>query len=369
MKKIFTSLFITFLLTTYLSSFSTANAAEVVKISEPTHRLSNGVFIDDLLATKLLPAGDLGSLIYPPYRGVRSWQIDPATISEIVAMSNGYGISNGQTPSGQQIATDWISQFRKVSKFEKVSALSYGNPSSYWLAKIAPEKIQYINAYGKIELDLVLGKATQSPLSSNDTRQRLSKYDESIFSYAQRQIDLLSTLVDKKELDPIQLRLAQLLNPAIEKDQMTLLISDFNKLITQYRNKLKIKGTKFTITSEKEELPVTVINYFKSPVNVKLSTRVANSKIVVGEVKSIEVPGGEKRQVLLPVKALASGSSGLLAQLTNLENKPVGYPVNIALNLSVISPVTTWITSGAAILLIIAAMVQSWRRVKRKKDV
>ncbi len=369
MKKVFTFLFTLILIITSLGNTSNANAAAVVKISEPTHRLSNGVFIDDQLATQLLPNGDLGLLIYPPYRGVRGWQIDPATITEIVAMSNGYGISNGQTPTGQQIAKDWLDQFKKVSRFEKVYPLTYGNPSNYWLKKIAPEQVDYINATGKIELDLFLGKATVAPLAFNEKRQRLSKFDESIFNYAQRQVDLLSTLVDKKELDPLQLRLAQLLNPEIEKDRRVLLINDFNKLITQYRNKLKITGTKFTITSEKEELPITVINDFKSPVKVKLSTRVANSKIVVGSVESIEIPGGEKSQVLLPIQALASGSSGLLAQLTNLENKPVGYPVNIALNLSVISPVATWITSGAAILLIIAAMVQSWRRVRRKKNV
>jgi hypothetical protein len=58
-----------------------------------------------------------------------------------------------------------------------------------------------------------------------------------------------------------------------------------------------------------------------------------------------------------------------LAQLTNLENKPVGYPVNISLNLSVISTVATWITLGATVLLIVAAMVQSWRRIKRRNNV
>jgi len=35
----------------------------------------------------------------------------------------------------------------------------------------------------------------------------------------------------------------------------------------------------------------------------------------------------------------------------------------------VISPIATWITTGAAVLLFIAAMVQSWRRVRRRKNV
>jgi uncharacterized membrane-anchored protein len=53
-------------------------------------------------------------------------------------------------------------------------------------------------------------------------------------------------------------------------------------------------------------------------------------------------------------------------QLTNLDNKPVGYPVYINLKLSVISPVATWITTAAAVLLIIAVLVQSVRRVRRR---
>jgi len=368
-NKIVRAIFILVLLTSTIIFTPVANSAVVVTISEPTHRLSNGVFIDDLLATKLLPAGDLGLLVYAPAKGVRSWQVDPATISEIIAMSNGYGISNGQTPLGQQIAKDWLTKFKQVSKFEKVYALTYGSASNYWLNKISPNQFTYINAVGKLELDLALGRATEKSQIINGKRQKLTTYEQNIFTYAQRQINLLSTLVDKKELDPLQLRMVQLLNPNIDKKRLEFLVRDFDKLITQYRNKLKITGTKFTITSEKEELPITVINNFKTPVTVKLSTRVANSKIVVEKLESIEIAGGEKRQVLLPIQALASGNSGLLAQLTNLDNKPVGYPVNIALNLSVISPVTTWITSGAAILLIIAAMVQSWRRVRRRANV
>jgi len=357
-----------FLLTPIITSTG-ASAAQEVKISEPTHRLSSGVFIDDQLASKLLPGGEIGSLVFKPTTGVRNWLVDPATINEIVAMSQGYGISNGQTPTGQQIAKDWILQFIKVTKFEKVSVLTYGNPSSYWLNKLVPEQIDYLNALGKIQLDLLLGKATVNSPVTNIEQQKLNRYQISVFQYAQRQVSLLSTLVDKKELDPVQLRLAALLNTKIEKSNLDYLIKDFNNLVTKYRNKLKITGTKFTVTSTKQELPITIINNFKSSVKVKLSARAINSKVIITPVESIEIAGEEKRQVLLPIEALVSGSSGILAQLTTLENKPVGYPVNISLNLSVISPVATWITLSAAILLIVAAIVQSWRRIKRRNNV
>ncbi|NDF56915.1 MAG: hypothetical protein EB134_03765, partial [Actinobacteria bacterium] len=163
---------------------STAYAAQEVKISEPTHRLSSGVFIDDQLATKLLPSGEIGSLVFNPVRGIRTWLVDPSTIDEIVAMSQGYGISNGQTPTGQQIAKDWLVQFVKVTKFEKVYALTYGNPSTFWVNKLIPKQVEYLNAVGKMQLDLVLGKATINASTTNPGQQKLNRYQISVFQYA-----------------------------------------------------------------------------------------------------------------------------------------------------------------------------------------
>jgi hypothetical protein len=344
-----------------------ANAVQEIVITEPTHRLSDGVFIDDQLAQKLLPTSELGLLVFSSVQGVRSWQVDPATIAEIVAMSNGYGISDGETPVGQQIAKEWIAQFIKVSKNEKVSVMPYGNPSAYWVDQIMNQQITYIEANGKILLETVLGKATNQSLVKNRQRQDLSKQNINLFNYANQQIDLLSTLVDQKGLLSYQLRLAQLLNPDIEKSDFQYLMKDYDKSITDLRNKLKVTKTRFTVTSTKEELPITLVNDFDQSVDLKLSVRALNSKVIVGSTQQIKLEAKSKQQVLLPIEVLASGESSLLAQLTNLENKPVGYPVNINLKLSVISPVATWITSGAAVLLFVAAIIQSVRRVRRRK--
>jgi len=183
----------------------------------------------------------------------------------------------------------------------------------------------------------------------------------------QRQINLLGTVVDKNELLSYQLRISQLLNPDIDKESISYLLEDFDKSITGMRNKLRVTKSKFTITSTKEELPITLVNNFDTPVNLKLSIRAINSKVVVSSVDKILLEPNSKQQVLLPIEVLASGESALLAQLTNLDNRPIGYPVNINLKLSVISPVATWITSGAAVLLFLAAIVQSVRRVRRRK--
>jgi hypothetical protein len=361
---------ITFVITILVSSVfitPSAQAVQEIIISETTHRLSDGVFVDDELALKLAPNGELGLLVYTLNRNLRSWQVDPATISEIVAMSNGYGIKDGTVPAGQQIAKDWLTQFIKVSKNEKISALAYGNPSGYWVDQLVKERLIYLQASGEILLESLLGRAVDQEIKLNSERQALTERNQDLIKYAQRQIDLIGTVVDQKELLNIQLRLSQLLNPDIKDDQLVIFMQDFNKSITQIRGKLKITKTKFTVTSSEQDLPITIINDFTSPVKLKLSIRVQNSKVAVTPVDEVQIDGNSKQQILLPVQVLASGESGLLVQLTNAQNKPVGYPENIILKLSVISPVATWITSGAAVLLFIAALVQSLRRARRRK--
>jgi hypothetical protein len=362
----FLTLIISFALISFFIS-PAANSASLVVITEPTHRLSDGVFFDDQLSFELAPAGRLGQLVYLPSPGVRSWQVDPATISEIVAMSAGYGVVDGGVASGQIIAQQWLAQFIKVSKLAKVSYITYGNPSAYWANEVSKNQLTYINALSEINLEVFLGKAVVGSAPINGVQQSLSKPTIGVFKYAQRQINLLATVVGQKELDVDQLRLMQLLNPNLDDEKLKMLVKDFDQSVTKMRSKLKIKSTKFTVTSKNEELPIIIVNDFNSAVKLKLSTRALNSKVEVAPVEEITVAAKSKQQLLLPLKVLAPGDSRLLTQLTNLENKPVGYPVYINLKLAVISPVATWITSGAAILLFIAALVQSVRRVRRRK--
>ena len=361
--------FLTLSLLIFLSSFtiiSNANAAQVVKISEPTHRLSDGVFFDDLLVQKLAPSGSLGQLVYLNAQPVNNWLVDPATIDEIIAMSNGYGISDGTAPMGQEIAKSWLTQFVKVTRNKKITPLIYGNPSGFWVNEIMPNQLEYLNEISKFKLESFLSRPVENSGGVEQEKQRLNKASVSVLKYGQRQINLLSTLLEKKQLEEYQLRLVKLLNPNLDEKLFIDLLKDYDKSISLMRAKLKVKNSKFTVTSSKEELPITVVNDFDQVVRLKLSTRAINSKVSVAQIEEVELEAKSKKQVLLPIEVFAAGDSRLLVQLTNLENKPVGYPVYIDLKLSVISPVATWITTAAAVLLFIAALVQSVRRVRRR---
>jgi len=361
--------FLTFSALIFLSSFiiiPNANAAQVVKISEPTHRLSDGVFFNDLLAQKLAPSGSLGQAVYLNTQSVNNWLVDPATIDEIIAMSNGYGISDGTAPTGQEIAKSWLTQFTKVTRNKKITPITYGNPSSFWVNKIMPDQIAYLDEISKFKLESFLSRPVEKTGGDEAEKHKINKTSLSVLKYGQRLINLLSTLLEKKQLEDNQLRLLKLLNPNLDEKLFLDLLKDYDKSISIMRAKLNVKNTKFTVTSSKEELPITVVNDYDQVVKLKLSSRAMNSKVSVAQIEEIELEAKSKKQVLLPIEVFAAGDSRLLVQLTNLENKPVGYPVYIDLKLSVISPVATWITTAAAVLLFIAALVQSVRRVRRR---
>ena len=106
----------------------------------------------------------------------------------------------------------------------------------------------------------------------------------SVLKYGQRQINLLSTLLEKKQLEDNQLRLLKLLNPNLDEKLFLDLLKDYDKSISTMRAKLNVKNTKFTVTSSKEELPITVVNDYDQVVKLKLSTRAMNSKVSVAQI-------------------------------------------------------------------------------------
>ena len=214
MRKFFTLSVLVFLSSLLL--IPNTNAAQVVKISEPTHRLSDGVFFNDLLTQKLTPAGSLGQLVYLNAQSVNSWLVDPATIDEIIAMSNGYGVAEGSTPGGQEIAKSWLTQFIKVTKNKKIIPITYGNPSGFWVSEIIPDQIEYLDEISKFKLESFLSRPVEKTGRNEEVKQKINRASVSVLKYGQRQINLLSTLLEKKQLEDNQLRLSKLLNPNLD---------------------------------------------------------------------------------------------------------------------------------------------------------
>ena len=111
-----------------------------------------------------------------------------------------------------------------------------------------------------------------------------------------------------------------------------------------------------------------VINDFDQVVSVDLDVTTTNSRVVVTQVPRITLEPQSQIQIKVPVEVIASGDTALRLQLRTPKGSVVGESTRIPLRLAVISPVTTWFTTGMAIILLLAATVQSVRRVKRRRN-
>ena len=363
-----------FLNSLFFIPFSQAATTEEIIISAPTHRLLSGKFIDEGLGEQLKPDGKLGQIFYLSAKSKPKFLIDMSTIEEISDMSDGYQLIDESVGMYEQIAKNWLSRFNQVVNSKNSFSIIYGNPSKTWVDKLFPSEIEYYKSVNELRLEEFLGGSVtykafeESKYEKNDKDISLPNEAITSFTTADTQLKLLSTIVDPKELSIPRLRLAQLLNADIEPRNISVFYADFNKSMSETRKKLRITTTKFTVTNESQKLPITLVNEFDSNVKIKMMTKPTNLKVGVRSIDDIEVGANSKKQILLPIDVFASGSSGLKVQLTDLQGNPLGFPAYVSLNLSVISSTTAWLTSIAALLLLIGVIAQSVRRFKSNKQ-
>ena len=375
MKKFLTQVIIIIFLNSLLFVPSTqAATTDEIIISEPTHRLLTGKYIDEGLGEQLKPDGKLGQIFYLSAKSKPKFLIDMSTIEEISDMSDGYQLIDESVGMYEQIAKNWLARFNQVANSKNSFSIIYGNPSKTWVDKLFPSEIEYYKSVNELRLEEFLGGSVtykafeESKYEKNDKDISLPNEAITSFTTADTQLKLLSTIVDPKELSIPRLRLAQLLNADIEPRNISVFYADFNKSMSETRKKLRITTTKFTVTNESQKLPITLVNEFDSNVKIKMMTKPTNLKVGVRSIDDIEVGANSKKQILLPIDVFASGSSGLKVQLTDLQGNPLGFPAYVSLNLSVISSTTAWLTSIAALLLLIGVIAQSVRRFKSNKQ-
>jgi hypothetical protein len=145
-------------------------------------------------------------------------------------------------------------------------------------------------------------------------------------------------------------------------------VSDLNQSAAALSNKLRLAPGRFTVTSSSQNLPITIINDFPGVAKVNLIINSLNERVSAHDIKGLTVPGKSKVQVMVPVKVLTSGDSALSVVAANSKGDVVSETQIYDLSLKVISPIATWITSAAAITLFLAAILQSLRRVRRKRS-
>ena len=347
-----------------------AYAENLITLSKPSFQLADGRYLNNDLATALRAGGELDSLLSSRVRGARTWLIDPALLEEISDLADGYTYidADGKDVAVDEfiVASEWLSLLRFISRNDRVVALTYGSPSTAYLSKYAPGELLLYNQLSKARLEEILGREVSAP-SITTTSAKPADVSKNSYTAMRKKIRVINSVVTTKDVETLRLGLAKTLNPNLTRNNAVALTRSYLAEVKRFNQRLRVSPGNYTITASQYELPVTVINEFDQRVSVDLDITTTNSRVVVDQVPRITLEPRSQVQIKVPVDVIASGETALRLQLRTLKGVALGEPARIPLRLAVISPVTTWFTTGMAIILVLAAIVQSVRRVKRRK--
>jgi hypothetical protein len=366
MRKFALIIISTFLLLMMPQSVS---ANTVIRITAPVHQTFTGDFRNDDLAQSLTPSGELGLKVFQPVAKNRTWVIDAALIDEVILMSNQYTLATEAEPAGKEIATAWLTQLKRVTEGNEVVALAYGNPDVSLAKRLAPSELRSYFVYGQERLQLALGRIVRSEprVQWSVGKSGLSNPLRKSYSDNRKALTRLSRVVDTPELIQLRARLGQLLSPTLDKDSREYFSYSATTAVKEMVNKLRINSGKYQITTSSVKLPVTVINEFDVDLTVDIAMLPMNSRVIVGSFDNVVIPAQSKKQLEMQVDVIAPGQTSVSALITGPEDDTEVVPEAVlTLNSTVIDSRVTWFTTGAAILLLLAAVAQSVRRVRRR---
>ena len=340
----------------------------IVRITSEAHQTFTGEFRNDELAQELTPAGVLGALIYTPRSKNTTWVIDAALIDEVITMSGDYTVATDAEPVGQEIAVAWLDKLRQVTTGQQVVALAYGNPDVVLAKRLAPSELKSYYAFGKSQLEIALGRTVRSEPNGGWSKGKsgLSNTLRKAYGDNRKALTRLSRVVDDPELITLRAQLSKLLSPQLDKESREFFSDSARASVDATVRKLRINNGNYQITTSRVKLPVTVINEFNSDVKVDISMLPINSRVIVGSFVGITIPAKSKTQVEMAVKVIAPGQTTVTAQITDSKSNNIGPEAILNLNSTVIDQRVAWFTTSAAILLLLAGVAQSVRRVRRR---
>ena len=357
MKKIVFIVVSTFLL--LMMPQSTA-ANTVIRITSPAHQTFTGEFRNDDLAQSLTPSGDSGLKVFQPFAKNRTWVIDAALVDEVILMSNEYALATDAEPAGKEIAIAWLAQLKRVTAGNEVVALA---------KLLAPSELKNYFVYGQDRLQLALGRIVRSEpgVQWSVGKSGLSNPLRKSYSDNRKALTRLSRVVAAPELIQLRARLGQLLSPSLDKDSRNYFSYSATAAVEEMVNKLRINSGKYQITTASVKLPVTVINEFDVDVMVDIAMLPINSRIIVESFDNVVIPAQSKKQLEMQIDVIAPGQTTVSAIIADPDDGTEIVPeATLTLNSTVIDSRVTWFTTGAAILLLLAAVTQSVRRVRRR---
>ena len=355
-----------------LAPFTPARAETLITLTQTPSQLADGRFLNNELALSISPGGALDKVLSARYRGAKSWLIDPALLEEISALSDGYvyldvegnEVSVDEFPA----AADWLNLLRFISRNDRVVTMTYGGPSLSYLQKTAPGELALYNQLSALRLEEILGRPVIAPGTTQASTKSPALVAKNSYTALRKTMRVINSIVTTSDVESLRIGLAKTLNPLLSKDGAIALTRSYESEIKRFDGRLRVSTGNYTITASNYELPVTIINDFDQLVSVDLDITTTNSRVLVTQVPRITVGARSQIQIKVPIQVIASGDTALRLQLRTPKGSAIGEMERIPLRLAVISPITTWFTTGMAIILLLAAVIQSVRRVKRRKQ-
>jgi len=379
MKRVLVSISIA-LITLLTTPPANAESSSFVLLSEPSHRGLDGVFFDDELATALKPQERLGALVYAGPKVSRSWIVDTALLDEVIAMIDGYEVAQPLDKSkknskrevlpgeGSSIAKAWLAALKTSVRRDPISVLPYGSPATSWLKDAAPSELKFYVSESVSRGAQFFGRSVTSVITyPGQPKVNIPRVVQDNYKLIRKQIAAFSNVLPLETIINYRLGIAGLTNPNLNRSELIALDEIYNSDFLRFENKLRLIVGKYRVTSEREKIPVTLVNDFDVELKVKLVVTPLNGKVIATPIPDLTLAPNSKLQVEIPIRVMASGSTTLLTQIKSETGVLLKKPVQLPLTLSVISPITTWFTTGSAIILLLAGVVQSVRRIKRKR--
>ncbi|CAB4872709.1 unannotated protein [freshwater metagenome] len=367
MKKIASFLLVLVAGLSFISATPALAENAPIIIADKPHQLFNGTFRDDELATSLLPDGKLGSRVFSPPRGINTWVIDGRLLDEVAAMTDGYILENKKEGVGALAAKSWLTRLALSTGGDHINALAYGNPDIAIARSLAPSEFTFYLAYGKTEVEKQLKrKVTTDQLTVTGT-SNMSALLKKDYTQSRQSLSKLSTVIYTPEVEAVRANLSVVLNPFMKREDREVFTNDAVESVMKYVNKLRVTNGQYQLTSKEVKVPITLTNDFDSPVTLFLTLSPQNSRVQVGSEFKVTIAAKSRSQLAVPFTVIAPGATTVIAQFTNDKGQKVGKEAVLTLNLSIFDSRVAWFTSGAGILLLLAAITQTVRRIRRSR--
>jgi hypothetical protein len=283
-------------------------------------------------------------------------------------MTQDYTLATEATPIGKEIATAWLQQLRKITSGQEVIALAYGNPDVSLVKRLAPSELRNYYAYGKSQLEAALSRTVRSEPNGGWSTGKtvLSNPLQKSYTESRRALTKLSRVINDPQLVILRAQLSKLLSPQLDNDSREFYSYSARTAVDGMTHKLRINSGRYQITTTKVDLPVTIINEFDSDVTVNIFMMPNNSRVLVNSFENITIPAQSKKQLEMGVAVNAPGETTVSVLITDSGGNEIVPETTLTLNSTVIDSRVAWLTTGAAILLLLAGVAQSVRRIRRR---